>query len=105
MEADGVPIKVNRRKAIALLAYLVMTGQSHSRDRLATLLWPAYDQRRARTSLRSTLTTLNSTPFGTCLVIDQETVGLAPEVELWVDAIHFQKLLAARQRHDHPLEE
>jgi predicted ATPase/DNA-binding SARP family transcriptional activator len=104
LEAEAGPIEINRRKAVALLAYLAVTAQSHNRDALATLLWPAYDQRKARTSLRSALTTLNNTPLGSYLVIGQEVVGLEPEAELWVDVAHFQALLAAHQKHAHPSE-
>jgi DNA-binding SARP family transcriptional activator len=46
LELDGEPIQVSRRKAMALLAYLAVTGQFHSRDSLATFLWPEYDQDR-----------------------------------------------------------
>ena len=45
IERDGEPVEVDTRKALALVAYLAMTHQSHSRDALATLLWPEYDQR------------------------------------------------------------
>ena len=55
LEMDGAPVHIPRRKAIALLAYLVVTGQSHSRDTLATLFWPENDQRGARTELRRML--------------------------------------------------
>ena len=44
LELDGEPVEVPRRKAVALLAYLAVTGGHHSRDSLATLLWPEYDQ-------------------------------------------------------------
>jgi hypothetical protein len=37
IERDGAPIKISRRKAVALLAYLAVTGQSHSRDG-----WPCW---------------------------------------------------------------
>jgi len=36
LEMDGNPIHLPRRKALALLAYLAVSGQEHSRDRLAT---------------------------------------------------------------------
>jgi hypothetical protein len=52
VELNGVPVALATRKVMALLAYLVITGQAHSRDALATLLWPEADQARARGSLR-----------------------------------------------------
>jgi DNA-binding SARP family transcriptional activator len=61
LELDGGPIHIGRRKAMALLAYLAMTGQFHSHDSLATFLWPEYDQSRARADLRRTLSVLNRT--------------------------------------------
>jgi len=33
-------IEIPRRKAVALLAYLAVTRQIHTRPALATLLWP-----------------------------------------------------------------
>ncbi len=47
LELDGHPITTDRRKALALLAYLAVTRQSHSRETLAVLLWP--DRRQAQT--------------------------------------------------------
>jgi len=38
MELNGAAVLLHRRKAQALLAYLAVTGQPHSRDALATLL-------------------------------------------------------------------
>ena len=46
-EHAGAQINVDTRKAIALLAYLAITRQRHSRDALAVLLWPEYDQTSA----------------------------------------------------------
>ena len=51
IERDGVAIQVDTRKAIALMAYLAVTRRAHSRDVLAALLWPEYDQICARSSL------------------------------------------------------
>ena len=48
VELDGQPIQLGRHKALALLAYLAVTRRSHSRDALATLLWPDLNQSAAR---------------------------------------------------------
>jgi DNA-binding SARP family transcriptional activator len=58
VERDGALVHVPRHKAIALLAYLAVTGQTHRRDALATLLWPEHDQSRARAGLRRALAAL-----------------------------------------------
>ena len=48
VERDGEPIHLPRRKAMALLAYLAVTGHVHQRDALATLLWPEHLQSHVR---------------------------------------------------------
>lgn len=48
LEMDGEPVQIGRRKALALLVYLAVTKRLHSRDALATLFWPEYDQSSAR---------------------------------------------------------
>jgi DNA-binding SARP family transcriptional activator len=58
LECDGQPVEVERRKALALLIYLAITGQDQRRDTLAALLWPEYDQASARAALRRTLFSL-----------------------------------------------
>ncbi len=55
-DGAGQEIKIVSRKGRALLAYLATrAGESHSRDRLATLLWEDVDEELARTSLRQAL--------------------------------------------------
>lgn len=44
IERAGKPVDIHTRKAFALLAYLAITGTSHSRDTLAAFLWSEYDQ-------------------------------------------------------------
>jgi DNA-binding SARP family transcriptional activator len=105
IEYDGKPIDINRRKAVALLIYLAVTGDAHTRDGLATMLWSDFDQRRARASLRSALWDLNKTAIGPGLVVEPETVQLRVEAGLWVDATHFRQLLAACDSHGHAAHE
>jgi DNA-binding SARP family transcriptional activator len=97
---DGVLVDVDTRKAIALFAYLAIT-QQHSRDTLATLLWPEYDQPHARATLRRTLSALNKALAGNWLEIDRETVILNQNSDFWLDVEHFSNLLAQCQTHGH----
>lgn len=102
LERDGQPVEVDTRKAIALIAYLAVTGQSHSRDALAALLWPDYDQTHARGALRRTLSALNKALAGEWLDVDRETIGLQAEANIWLDVAEFQRRLAACRSHPHP---
>ena len=101
LEIDSTAIELERRKAMALLAYLVVTQKSHSRDSLAALLWPEADQNRARTTLRHHIWTLNKTLGDGWLDISRETIGIDSKPDLWVDVTQFQVELAACQTHDH----
>ena len=55
VEVDGRALALNSQKARALLFYLAATGQPHTRDHLATLLWSESPTDNARRSLRATL--------------------------------------------------
>jgi ABC-type oligopeptide transport system substrate-binding subunit/DNA-binding SARP family transcriptional activator/predicted Ser/Thr protein kinase len=101
VERDGEPVHIPRRKAVALLAYLAMTGESHSRDTLAALLWSEQDQDGARAGLRRVLTSLRKTLGATRLDADRETVCLDQDAEFWLDVTEFQGRLAECRRHDH----
>jgi DNA-binding SARP family transcriptional activator len=61
IKLDGVLVEIELRKAVALLAYLVVTGRSYGRDALSTLLWPGSDQSRARSYLRHMLWSIKKT--------------------------------------------
>jgi DNA-binding SARP family transcriptional activator len=104
IERDGVLISVDTRKAIALLAYLAVTHQRHSRDILASLLWPEYDQANARSALRRTLSTLNKALAGDWLDIDRGTISLdtRSSSNIWLDVDHFHNLFAECRAHGHP---
>src|SRR5581483_4419600 len=105
LERDGKVINVDTRKAIALLAYLAITNQRHTRDALAGLLWPDYDQSHARATLRRTLSALNKALAGNWLSIDRDTVGLSPDASFWLDINEFRHHLASYRTHDHSTSE
>ncbi|MGH8931141.1 MAG: ATP-binding protein [Egibacteraceae bacterium] len=91
VERDGRPVVVDTRKAVALLAYLAVTGQAHRRDALAALLWPDADTARARGALRRTLSALAKGLGGGWLVAGREAIGLDRE-GLELDIERFRRL-------------
>ena len=100
VEHDGGQIEVDTRKATAVLAYLAVTRRRHARDALASLLWPEYNQTRARAALRRTLSSLGAARAAGWLVVDRESVDLARD-EVWVDVDRFRGLLAECRTHGH----
>lgn len=105
LERDGAPIVIDRRKTLALLGYLAVTGQPHTRDALAALLWPEAEQGRARANLRTALWTLESALAMACFETDRETVALRRELDLWLDVSEFRALVASCATHGHAEED
>ena len=95
VERDGRPLEIGLRKAWALLIYLAVTKQAHSRDALATLLWPQSDQRAGRASLRRTLHQLGQIVGASVLAVGPEMLGLAAPADIWLDIDVFQAHVAA----------
>lgn len=93
IEHDGERIELNRRKALALIAYLAITQKSHSRDFIAATLWSDNEPDRARAELRRILNTINKTPIGDWMQIDRKTISLTNNNKLWVDVLDFTQLL------------
>ena len=100
-ECNGENIILDTRKASALLAYLAISKQRQSRDILAALLWPEFDQTHARASLRRTLSTLNNALGGSCLEISREYINLNFNAGIWLDVDEFHNLLSECRLHDH----
>jgi predicted ATPase/DNA-binding SARP family transcriptional activator len=95
---ENVPVNVNRRSIVALLAYLAVndSGQAkrtYTREALSALLWPDYDQVKAFTNLRHTLWEIQKHFGSGWLTTNRETVGLHPDAKLWVDVHRFESLL------------
>jgi DNA-binding SARP family transcriptional activator len=73
---DGAPLRVDTRKALAILALLAVDGRPFARDELAALCWPEADDESARGALRRTLSVLRSALHDRWLVVDRATVSL-----------------------------
>ncbi|MBV7333011.1 hypothetical protein KFU94_33240 [Chloroflexi bacterium TSY] len=117
LEVDGHPLSVDTRKATALLIYLAVTNEIHRRDALCALLWPESNQKRAYTSLRRTLSSLNKALNGRWLVADQTTLALNKRdpskqerdnedlqqtVTFFLDVDEFERLISTWVEHNHP---
>ena len=101
LEHDDNPISVDTRKATALLVYLTITGESHTRDSLATLFWPEIDQSGARAALRRTLSSLKKALDGDFLAISRESLAFESNDDVWVDVCQFDSNLKEFQSHLH----
>ncbi len=100
LEGDCRRVEVPRRKQWALLAYLLLNGDPQGRDVLATLLWPQYDQRRARADLRRELARLRAI-LGEAIVTDHNEVFVGDRQAIWVDVDDFARHFAAVHSHAH----
>lgn len=90
LELDGQPIELSRRKATALLMYLAVTQQKHTREKLAGWFWGDSEQSKAFAYLRTTLWTLNKTLGEGYLEVDDDRIGISRGI--WVDALVFAEL-------------
>ena len=93
LEVDDQPVNTDRRKALALLAYLAVTRQSHTREALAALLWPDYEPGKAFAYLRRTLWELNQLLGEGVVLAERESVELDPQAEMWLDVAEFRRCL------------
>ena len=99
LEHNGRSVQGLRRKSMALLIYLAVDHQPHSRDALATLFWPAYGQSRARANLRRCLFSLNREAGAGVLTSEADTLRL-DDGEITTDVQSFRRLAAGCQNHD-----
>ena len=107
LHLDDQPIAVDRRKAVALLAYLAVNDLEHgfqrySRESLSALLWPDYEQAKAFSNLRRTIWEIHQALGEGWLVTERETVSLNREAAIDLDIARFQEMLAQSRQQTGP---
>ena len=100
LERDGQIVEPDTRKATALLAYLALMGERPSREALAALLWPEFDDSRAKAALRRTLSALKAAVGSQAIHATREIIGLEMG-HVWCDLLAFHQALAAAATHTH----
>ena len=107
LHLDDQPVSTDRRKAIALLAYLAVNDlergfQKYSRELLSALLWPDYEQAKAFSNLRNVIWEVHQALGEGWLVADRETVGLSADADIELDVARFQDLLFQSRQQSSP---
>ncbi|MEQ8674461.1 MAG: NB-ARC domain-containing protein [Aggregatilineales bacterium] len=100
LEVEGKTAKIERRKAMAIIAYLALTPQPQSRDILATLLWQESSHNKARAALRSALNALTKIVDTAWIEADRTNIALNPDA-IWIDTVAFKTLIKTANAHHH----
>ncbi len=98
IEVGREPLRVDTRKATALLIYLAERGESQRRESLAAMLWPESDSSHSKAALRRTLSALRKAVGGEWVSADRDAVTLSAP---WLDTVEFRALLDSTQEHGH----
>ncbi|MBX3013996.1 MAG: tetratricopeptide repeat protein [Caldilineaceae bacterium] len=86
---QGQPLELTSHKAQALLYYLAMSGQSHSRQTLAGLLWTDLDEAAARRNLRVELLKVRA-DLDAFLRADRDTIAFERTTDHQLDVARFE---------------
>jgi DNA-binding SARP family transcriptional activator/predicted ATPase len=89
----GVPLTGRRRKSLALLAYLAVTGKTHRRETLAGLLWGEATEVNANAGLRKVLAELREL-LGSYLIVRGRQVSFNRWLPYQMDVEQFEQGLA-----------
>ncbi len=94
------PIKPERRKTLALAAYLAVEAGAGAgnpaaggipREEAAALLWPDCSQEQAGAYLRQALWDFNKSAGGEWLAKDDQRLSFDPAASIWVDVNEFRQ--------------
>jgi predicted ATPase/DNA-binding SARP family transcriptional activator len=96
---DDKPAATDRRKAVALLAYLALNGiehpqQKYSREALSALFWPEYTQAKAFANLRRTLWEAHQAIGESWLIAERDSLRLNMDAGIKLDVARFLDLLS-----------
>jgi len=100
VELNGRTVKLETRKAAALLCYLSLSPGECQRELLATMFWPEGSQQKALANLRRTLSSLNASLPG-WIETERGTLALKRNARLWVDVDAFHQSLLNFRQHTH----
>ncbi|GEM_PF-30366 len=101
IECNNESLHFETRKAVALLAYISLSPTPTSRENLAMLFWPEYDQYHALGNLRRTLSSIKQTLGSDILESSRETVSLGLNALIWQDINEFHSLITNVKAHNH----
>ena len=90
---DKTSISFNRRKSLALMAYLAVELGQHRRESLSSLLWPDTSQSNAFKNLRQVLWEVQQSLGDGWLVAERETICLDDSADVWLDVGEFGSLI------------
>jgi predicted ATPase/DNA-binding SARP family transcriptional activator len=94
------PVSTDRRKAIALLSYLVVTRKWHTRETLATMFWPEYPASKSYAYLRRTIWELNKMLGDGWLTIERDQLAWNRWGSTLLDVAEFHRLIESYGRED-----
>src|SRR5262245_62035585 len=91
-------------KECELLCYLVLErGRGHTREQLATVLWPEAPPARSRKYLRQALWqlqgALRARGADALLAVDADRICLGGDAAAWIDVVAFERACAAAGAH------
>jgi predicted ATPase/DNA-binding SARP family transcriptional activator len=90
VEENAFPVEIERRKALALLAYLAVTRTTHTREALTAFFFPDVDEARGLAYLRTGLWTLNKALGDDWVVLDGDTVRFNAAANIFVDIYQLE---------------
>lgn len=102
IKLNDQPIALDRRKMVALLAYLSVERGQHQRASLSSLLWADYEQAKAYKNLRQTLWEIQRTLGEDWLETDRETIALNLKADVRLDVENFNSLVEKSRAESDP---
>lgn len=100
LRLNGQTVKLEFRKAAALLIYLAELGRPISREIAAALLWPDADEEMVRARLRRTLYRIRVASGCDIVAVGGASLSLDPALSIEVDTKSFERACNAGRLED-----